>query len=376
MGEQLPVEAQERPGEPKVEKLFKIMVRQGASDMHIKFGQPPILRIGGVLRSLKSDPLTDAQIQKLFYEILNPDQIKQFESVGSFDFAHEFEGGWRVRINIFRQRGHISSAVRLVQMKIPSYEDLHLPPILSRIAETPVGLVLIVGATGSGKSTTLAAMIQQINANRRCHILTVEDPIEYSFPDGKSIVNQREIGLDVPNWQSALKYAMRENPNVILIGEMRDPDTLQAGLTAAETGHLVFGTLHAANAYQAFTRILEMFPAEKHSMIRQGLAANLRAIVAQMLLPGAKEGVRLVPAVEVMLVNPAIRNYIAKGEDEKIAEVIRGGSGEGMQDMTAAIAKAVKEDLVLRKTALEMAPNRERLEMELRGIQVGGKIVG
>jgi len=376
MGEQVAVETQERPGEPKVEKLFKIMVRQGASDMHLKFGQPPILRIGGVLRSLKSDPLTDAQIQKLFYEILRPEQVKQFEEVGSFDFAHEFEGGWRVRINVFKQRGHISAAVRLVQMKIPSYEELHLPPILSRIAEFPVGLVLIVGATGSGKSTTLAAIIQQINANRRCHILTVEDPIEYSFPDVKSIVNQREIGLDVPNWQSALKYAMRENPNVILIGEMRDPDTLQAGLTAAETGHLVFGTLHAANAYQAFTRILEMFPPDKHAMIRQGLAANLRAIVAQMLLPGAKEGIRLVPAVEVMLVNPAIRNYIAKGEDDKIAEVIRGGSGEGMQDMTAAIAKAVKEDLVLRKTALEYAPNRERLEMELRGIQVGGKIVG
>jgi twitching motility protein PilT len=377
LGETIVLDATERPDEPKIEKLFKIMVRQNASDLHLKVQQPPVLRIGGALRSLKSDLLTDAQIQKLIYELLKPDQIATFERIGSFDFSYEFEGGWRVRINVYKQRGHISVACRLVQSRIPTIEELRLPPSLLKIAEFPIGLVLVVGATGTGKSTTLAAMVQHINNTRRCHILTVEDPIEYSFKDNKSLINQREIGIDVPDWLSALKYGMREDPNVILIGEMRDPETLQAGLTAAETGHLVFGTLHASNCYQAFSRMLEMFPVEKHPAIRQGLSANLAAIVAQMLLPSAKEGVRMVPAVEVLICNSVVRNLITRGEDEKIAEVIRGGSADGMQDMTGAIAKLVKDELVLRKVALENAPNRERLEMELRGISVDrGKIIG
>jgi len=377
LGETVVLDAQEQAGEPKIEKLFKIMVRQNASDLHLKVQQPPVLRIGGVLRSLKSDLLTDAQIQKLIYELLKPDQIASFERVGSFDFSYEFEGGWRVRIDVYKQRGHISVACRLVQSRIPTVEELHLPPTLLKIADLPIGLVLVVGATGTGKSTTLAAMIQHINNTRRCHILTVEDPIEYSFKDNKALINQREIGLDVPDWLSALKYGMREDPNVILIGEMRDPETLQAGLTAAETGHLVFGTLHASNCYQAFSRMLEMFPVEKHPAIRQGLSANLAAIIAQMLLPSAREGVRMVPAVEVLICNSVVRNLITRGEDEKIAEVIRGSSADGMQDMTAAIAKLVKEETVLRKVALENAPNRERLEMELRGISSDrGKIIG
>jgi twitching motility protein PilT len=377
VGETIVADAPERAGEPKIDKLFKIMVRQGASDLHMKVEQPPVLRIGGVLRSLKSDPLTDQQIQKLAFELLRPEQITVFEQRGSLDFAHEFEGGWRVRVNIFRQRGHTSVACRLVQQKVPTFEELHLPPQVARIAEIPTGLVLVIGATGTGKSTTLASIINHINLNRRCHILTIEDPIEYSFKDAKAMVNQREIGLDIPDWMSALKYAMRQDPNVILIGEMRDPETFQAGITAAETGHLVFGTLHAAHCGQAFSRILEMFPTEKHPMIRQGLSANLRAMVAQMLLPSCKEGFRMVPAVEILLCTPVVKNLIAKGEDAKVSEVIRGGVNEGMQDMTAAIAKLVKENIVLKKVALEHAPNRERLDMDLRGIAVDvGKIIG
>jgi twitching motility protein PilT len=377
LGEVQAVETQERTDEPKMDKLFKIMVRQNASDLHLKVQQPPVLRIAGVLRSLKSDPMTDAQIQKLAYELLKPEQVAFFERNGSFDFSHEFEGGWRVRINIYRQRGHISVACRLVQSRIPTIEELHLPPTLLKIAEMPVGLVLIVGATGTGKSTTLAAMIQHINDTRRSHILTVEDPIEYSFKDNKSLVNQREVGIDVPDWLSALKYGMREDPNVILVGEMRDPETLQAGLTAAETGHLVFGTLHASTCYQAFGRMLEMYPVEKHPAIRQGLSQNLAAIIAQLLLPSSREGWGRVPAVEILICTPVVRNLVLRGEDEKIAEVIRGGSADGMQDMTAALAKLVKEESVLRKVALENAPNRERLEMELRGISSDrGKIIG
>jgi len=377
MGEPVTVDSPEKPGEPKIDKLFKIMVRQSASDLHLKVGQPPVLRIGGALRSLKSDVLTDRQIQKLGYELLRPEQIALFEQRGSYDFSHEFEGGWRVRINIFRQRGYTGMACRLVQIHIPSFEELHLPPSLAAIADAPIGLVLMVGATGCGKSTTLAAMIQHINNTRRCHILTIEDPIEFSFKDIKSIINQREIGIDVPDWVSALKYGVREDPNVILIGEMRDPETLQAGLTAAETGHLVLGTLHASNCYQAFSRIYEMSPPEKHSMIRQGLATDLHAIVAQMLLPCSREGTRMVPAVEILRCNSVVRNLISRGEDEKILEVIRSGGSDGMLDMTASIAQLVKDELVLRKVALENAPNRERLDMALRGISVDrGKIIG
>ncbi len=364
-------------GAPQIEKLFKVMVRQKASDLHLKEGQAPVLRIGGTLHTLKSEPLTDRQIKSLGYELLSKEQAARFEENGSLDFAREFGGGWRVRINVFRQRGHISIACRLVQMNIPTFEELYLPPTLRKLAEYHTGLVLVVGATGTGKSTTLAAMIQHINDSRRCHILTIEDPIEYSYKDNKALISQREIGLDVTDWLSALKYAMREDPDVILIGEMRDPDTFYAGLTAAETGHLVFGTLHASNAVQAFARILEMFPPDKHRMVRQGLSTNLRAIVAQMLLPSCKEGVGVVPAVETMLCTSVVRNLIAKGEEAKVNEVIRGGANEGMQSMTEAIAKLVNDDMVLRKDALERAPNRERLDMALRGIAVDvGKIIG
>ena len=238
-----------------------------------------------------------------------------------------------------------------------------------------------LGAFGRRKDRwtllALAAMIQEINTSRRCHILTIEDPLEYSYKDAKAFISQREIGLDVPDWGSALKFAMREDPDVILVGEMRDPQTFQAGMIAAETGHLVFGTLHAANSTQVFARILEMFPPEKHPMIRQGLAVNLRSVISQLLLPSCKEGVARVPAVEILICNSVVRNLILRGEDKKIAEVIRGGASEGMQDLTQSIAQLVKDDLVLRKVAMEMAPNRDKLDMALRGIAVDvGRIIG
>jgi len=367
----------EKRSEPRIDKLFKIMVRQQASDMHLKFQQPPILRIRGLLQVLKSEPLNDRQIEGLVFELLGEEQINVFKQLGSLDFAHEFDDGWRVRINVYRQRGHTSVSCRLVQRVIPTFEELHLPGTLRRIAEYPTGLVLVVGATGTGKSTTLAAMIQHINETRRCHILTIEDPIEYAYKDGKSFVDQREIGLDVGSWSEALKYAMREDPDVILVGEMRDPDTFHAGMTAAETGHLVFGTLHASDCSQVIGRILEMFPQEQHHMLRRGLAMNLRAVVSQLLLPSCKEGVNRVPAVEVLICTPIVKSLLLRGEENKLPEVIRGGKQEGMQTVTQAIADLVNKDLVLRKVALDMAPNRDRLNMALRGIDIGaGKIIG
>jgi len=372
-----PAGAQVEPARPRIEKLFKILVREGASDLHLKVGQPPILRIKGALQHLKTDPLTDRQVERLFHEMVDTKRREVFEQRGSIDFAHEFGEGWRVRVNVFRQRGHISLACRLVQRHIPTFEELNLPPTLARIAEFPTGLVLMVGATGTGKSTTLAAMIEHINNTRRCHILTIEDPIEFSFTDKKSFINQREILLDVEDWVTALKYAMREDPDVIMVGEMRDPETFQAGLTAAETGHLVLGSMHAANCTQVVGRIMEMFPPDKHSMVRQSLSTNLRAMIAQMLLPSCKRGVAMVPAVEILLANPTVRSLIMRGEEHKLGEVIYAGRQEGMQDLTLAIADLVKKDMVLRKVAMELAPNREKLNMALRGIDLGaGKIIG
>ncbi len=361
----------------KIDKLFQIMLRQGASDLHLKYHQPPILRIGGNLQALKSDPLTDTQIRKLTYEMISKVQIARFEETGSLDFSYEFAGGERVRVNLYKQRAHISMAARLVQSKIPSFEELHLPPVMERIAGFPQGLVLVCGPTGCGKSTTLAAIIDYMNTNRRCHILTIEDPIEFSFTDRNCYIDQREVGLDVPSWDAALKYSVREDPDVIMVGEMRDPDTFQAGITCAQTGHLVLGTLHAPSAGQTFARILDMFPLERHDAIREDLASNLRAIMAQMLLPSIKEGVRRVPAVEVMLSTPTIRDLIRRGDENRIPEIIRNSTAEGMIDMTQSIAKLIQEDYVLRKVGLQLAPNKERLQMELRGISVdAGRIIG
>ena len=362
-------------GEKKIEKLFQIMVKQGASDLHLKFGQPPILRIRGTVHFLKSDPLTDRQIHKLVHEIISSQQAETFEHQGSLDLAYEFGPETRrVRLALFRQRNHISLAARLVQAKIPTFEEINLPAQLDKICTGRRGLILVCGATGSGKSTTLAAMIGYINRTRRCHILTIEDPIEFSFKDDKSFINQRELGIDVPDWASALKYAMRADPDVIMIGEMRDPDTFAAALTAAETGHLVFGTVHSSSAAQTFSRVLDMFPRERHRMLRQELANHLRSIICQMLVPAAKEGLAMVPAVEIMISTPSVRNLILKEEERKIADLIPASRDEGMQDMTQALAGLFDKDMVLRKVALDYAPNRDRLLMALRGIstETGG----
>ena len=361
----------------RIDKLFLVMAKKGASDLHLKHDQPPLLRISGALHPLNSDPLTDRQLEKLVYEILSDKQRETFEQIGSLDMGYEFAEHERVRINIFRQRGHISLAARLVKSKAPTFQEINLPPQLEKLSSLRTGLVLVCGPTGCGKSTTLAAVLDHINQTRRCHILTIEDPIEFSYTDKKSYVNQREIGLDVPTWQAALKYALRQDPDVILVGEMRDSDTFQAGVQCAETGHLVMGTLHSSSVSQTVGRILEMFPSEKHPMIRQALASNLRAIIVQMLLPGAQEGLRVAPALEILFMNAMARQLIIKGEDNKLGDLIRASTAEGCCSMTQSIAELVNKDLVLRKVALEHAPNKEQLEMELRGITVdSGRIIG
>ena len=354
---------------PQIVKLFKFMRDKGASDLHVKAGRPPMLRLAGSIRPLDLEPLSEEQAEKFVREILSPDQAETLRSTGSVDFAYEFGTRERVRVNVFRQRGALSLAARLVNSEIPTFDGLNLPPVVARVTTYPQGLVLVCGVTGSGKSTTLASVIQKINETRRCHILTIEDPIEYVYEDAKGFVNQREMGLDVFSWTDALRAAVREDPDVILVGEMRDPETFAAGLSAAETGHLVFGTLHAASAGQVFGRIYDMFPPDRQPVIRQGLAFNLRAVICQKLVASCVEGVTVVPAVEIMFNNPTIRDLIRKGEEKRIPDIIKASAVDEMQDFTLSLADLVERSLVAANVALEIAPNKEELQMALRGIK-------
>jgi twitching motility protein PilT len=253
---------------------------------------------------------------------------------------------------------------------VPTFEGLYLPTSIEKLCHWDQGMIILSGITGSGKSTTIASMLDYINERERVHILTIEDPIEYLFKDKKAVVNQREVGIDVLDWHIALKHAVRQDPDIILVGEMRDRDTFEAGIHAAETGHLVFGTIHASSAASTIGRILDLFPPEMHHAIRQALAFNLKAIVAQKLLKSIKPGVQRVPTNEIMIVNPTIRDLIIKSEDKKLPDAIRIGFLEGMVDFTENLRQLVERGDIDKQTALEVAPNPEQLKMALKGIKV------
>ena len=355
--------------EPEIYKLFRMMEKYQASDLHLKANSPPVLRVAGSLRKLDMPALSSEQVEELIGEILDPDQSKNLKATGSLDLGHSYDDRGRVRINAFRQRGDLSLVARRVNATIPQFEELYLPgPILRRIASLEDGLVIVAGITGSGKSTTLAAMIDHINNNRRCHVVTIEDPIEYLFPDKKAFINQREVGLDVESFDAALRYVVRQDPDVIVLGEIRDAETVKTALTAAETGHLVFGTIHASTVPQVISRILDLFPGDKHAQIRMSLEFNLRAAICQKLLPSIRQGIDRVPALELMIVNPIIKKLIRTMEEEKLSHAIRSGQKEGMMDFTTSLVQLVKEQYVDRAVALSAAPNPEMLEMNLQGI--------
>lgn len=356
----------------EIENLFRLMVKYKASDLHLKVGSPPIMRISGKVGRLETEPYTNEKIRKMLYEILDSSQIQQFEESGDLDFAYGLAGVGRFRVNVFRQRGSISLACRKVNIHIPNFQDLHLQAkAMERIANLKQGLVIVAGATGSGKSTTLASIIEYINTHRRCHIVTIEDPIEYLYTDKKSFINQREVGVDVRSFHVALKYVVRQDPDVILVGEMRDEETLEAALQASETGHLVFGTLHSSDVASTIGRILDLFPVDKEKQIRQSLAFNLRAIVCQKLLPSCREGVNVVVAQEILLCNPTAQKLIMEKQDKKLRELVRGATQEGMQDFNQSLVKLFKANLIDKKTALSASPNPEQLEMNLKGIYLG-----
>jgi twitching motility protein PilT len=319
---------------------------------------------------MERHPVGEEEMERLIYPTLTERQRHILEETGGVDYAHvvgQEEG--RFRVNLFKQRGRLGLVARRVNNVIPNFEQLGLPSSIEKLCDFSQGMVVMSGITGSGKSTTIAAMLDFINQRERVHILTIEDPIEYMFTDKKAVINQREVGIDVLDWATALKHAVREDPDVILVGEMRDKDTFEAGLNAAETGHLVFGTIHASGAASTVSRILDLFPADMHLAIRQSLAFNLKAIISQKLLPSIKPGVHRVPTNEIMIVNPTIRDIILKGEDKKLPDAIRIGIQEGMLDFTESLVQLVERGDVDRAAALEQAPNPEMLKMRFKGIK-------
>jgi len=355
--------------EPHLDYLLRAAIKARASDLHLKVGQPPKLRLYGQLKNTTGEVMTGKKVEELVFEILSPAQKEFFLKHGTLDFAHEVDGEHRFRTNIFRQRGMISFAARRVNTFIPPFEDLHLPPVLEKISDNRQGLVLVAGPTGCGKTTTIASMIDYINRTRSCHIITIEDPIEYLFKDAKAIVSQREIGIDVKDFDEALAYLMRQDPDVVFIGEIRDTKTVTAGMRAAETGHLVFGTMHSANASQSIHRLLDMFPQAERDLVRQTLSLTFKAIISQVLMPCLKKGVDRIPALEVLIANPAARKLISEGREVDLTSVIRSSHEEGMLDLTDNLCKLVQDGSIDPKDAYKYAPNTEELRMALKGIR-------
>ncbi len=363
--------------EPKIDKLFRAMEKMGGSDLHFKAGSSAKVRVRGGLKSMSTGPMSDEKVRSLIFDIMNDDQQRKFHENGAMDFAHQAQGGSRFRINVFLQRGLMSMAARRISSEILDYSQLHLPPVLEKLAQHHQGLVLVSGITGSGKSTTIAAMMEQINKTRSCHIVTLEDPIEFQYEDKKSFINQREVGIDVHDFHAALKYLMRQDPDVVLIGEMRDQETFAAALHAAESGHLVFGTVHANGTAGTITRVLELFPQNARALIRSSLVFNLQGIICQKLLKTIRPDVPRVPCVEVCVVNATVRKLIADGRDSDILGVVKSSYGEGMLDFNESLRQLVEEEYISQEIAYAAAPNAEELKMKLKGINIAGSgIIG
>ena len=327
------------------------------------------MRIGGVLRTVQRVPMPAEEFEARVFAFLTEEERQTIITNGSVDFAYELDGEERFRINVFKQESGISVAARIVPRRIPSFDELHLPPIVSKIADFSDGLVLVSGTTGCGKSTTIAAMLEHINCTRQAHVITLEDPIEFLHIDKKCLINQREIGVNVKDFPTALRALMREDPDVILIGEMRDAETFRAAIQAADTGHLVFCTIHASVAPQTIERVMNLFPEDERSMVRQSLVYNLRAIICQKLVKSPTAGMRRVPAVEVLISTPIVRKLIAENNDSKLADVIRTGE-EGMQSFAVSLYTLYKQKLIDREIGHQASPNPEEFEMLVRGIKV------
>ena len=357
----------------EIDRLFEALVKLEGSDLHLKVGQPPIIRVKGALQPLKAPRIDDDEMNRLCKPMLNDRQHKILEDEGGCDFAHvaTIEGvRWRFRVNLLQHQGALGLVARRVNNKIPDFKGLYLPPGIEDLCKFDQGLVLLAGVTGSGKSTTIVAMLNYINQNYRKHILTLEDPIEFVFTEDKCLINQREVGQDVKNFAIGMKHAVREDPDIILVGEMRDEESFMTAIHAAETGHLVFGTIHASSAPTTITRILDLFPEAMHSALRSAIAFNMKGIIAQKLIRSIKPGVSRVPVVELMTFDVMVRKYVLEGQDQLLADHIKKSVRNGMQDFTVSLKSLIDQGLIDRNDALEIAPNREALTMLLKGIGV------
>ena len=357
----------------EVDRLFEALVKLSGSDLHLKADQPPIIRVKGSLTPLKHPKIDDARMRQLCMPIMSERQRKIFEEEGGVDFAHTcvVDGvRWRFRVNLLTQQGAMGMVARRVNNTIPDFKGLFLPESIERLCVLDQGMVLLAGVTGSGKSTTIGSMLNYINRTYRKHILTLEDPIEFVFTEDKCLINQREIGTDVKNFEIGMKHAVREDPDIILVGELRDVETFKTAIHAAETGHLVFGTIHAASASSCIGRILDLFPQEEHPSIRSAIAFNMKGIIAQKLLKSIREGVSRVPICEVMFFDVLVRKYVLEEQDHLLADHIKKSFRDGMQDFTMSLKSLIDQGLIDRNDALEIAPNREALMMALKGIGV------
>ena len=352
-------------------ELLQQMVSMQGSDLHVTTNTPPTIRVHGKLTRLDLPVLGPAETKQLAYSVLTDAQKKRFEETLELDFSFGLKGLARFRCNMFNQRGSVGAVYRVIPEEIKSFQDLALPPVLATLADRPRGLVLVTGPTGSGKSTTLAAMIDKINRERYEHILTIEDPIEFLHGHKRCIVNQREIGADAEDFASVLKSALREDPDVILVGEMRDLETMSTALTAAETGHLVFATLHTQSTAQTVDRIIDIFPAQQQAQVRMQLSIGLQGIVTQQLLPTV-DGAGRVVACEILAPTPAVRNLIREGKTHQIYSAIQTSGSIGMQTMDAHLAQLVRMGRISRELAEQRASVPEELRRLLGPSQSAG----
>lgn len=348
-----------------IDDLLREACERGSSDLHLTVGLPPVVRVDGSLTRLDYKPLSPTDTQRLIYDILTNEQVETFERTKELDFSYGVQGVGRFRVNVYKQRGSVGAALRAIPDRIPTFEQLSLPSILRDLSRKHSGLILVTGPTGSGKSTTIACMIDTINSERPVHIMTMEDPIEYLHRHKKGMVNQRELRTDTDSFSNALRAVLREDPDVILIGEMRDLETIQAALTLAETGHLVFGTLHTRNAPQTIDRVIDVFPPHQQEQIRVQLSNTIEAVIAQQLLPRIGGG-RIV-CVEIMVATAAIRNLIREGKTHQIYSVLETGAQFGMQTMDKALAELCRNGLITSEEAMVRAIDRENIKRFMQG---------
>jgi len=363
----------EQGGDLAINKMFWQLIKFDGSDLHMQVDKPPILRVKGSLRELNTEKIGAEEMEALLAPMMDSRSRAIFEENGGTDFAHvvNYEGDdWRFRVNMFKQLGRWGMVARKVERFIPNFEGLNLPSMMDQLCGFNQGMILLAGVTGSGKTTTIASMLNWINGNFRKHVLTIEDPIEFVFTSDKCLINQREVGLDVKDFQIALKHAVRQDPDVMLVGEMRDAETFETAMHAAETGHLVFGTIHASTAPSCIGRILDLFPQDMHRALRSSMAFNMKAIVAQKLVPTTLDDPKRVPIIEIMTFNPTVRKLVLEEEDSKLVDAIRIGRDEGMQLFNDSLYDFIEREYITRATAFEVSTSAEELKMMLKGIDV------